>query len=343
MPPKLSFRKISPLNPDDLELTRRFLLPIIQRAYPGILSIGRLSITSLGSVQHGRGVTHLRVQLRGRVWRTVDLYANYDQWGGSQAIYRFLRYLAAHGFSRGRFRAPRPLTYSPRYRLLVYESFAGRRIRDELEAGRMSKASMRRTVTDIAGWLRKFHSLPPRVGHRRNLTLSPPTFAHLTTAHRRLLLAAIPPVNLAIGADRRLRPVHGDPHLANCIRGHGRSLAMIDYSESYLGNPLADVAMFLVHLDVALQKYFLRPGIAAIQQAFVRAYFGRTVWRLPLSTRRLLVAYQVRTAATFLRFTSDHNRRPAPGVRWMMRRFERLIASGTASLEADQPWILLAS
>ena len=343
MRPKLSMQTRSPLNPDDLELTRRFLLPIVERAYPGIRKIGRLVINPLGSVQHGRGVIHVRAQLIGRTRRSVDLYGNYDVWGGSQVIYRFLRHLVTHGFDRGRYRSPRPLSYSPRYRLLVYESFAGRRVRDELESGHLSVASLRRTVIDIAGWLRKFHALPPRVGVRRKMELSANTFAHLMTPHRRLLHHAARTVNAVIKNSKRVALVHGDPHLANCIRGRAGTIALIDYSESFLGNPIADVSMLLVHLDVALKKYYSRANIAIIQQAFVTTYFGRPSDKLPLETRRELVAFQIRTAAMFLRFTSDHHRQPAPNVRWMIRRFEIIISAGTRGLDADQPWPLFAA
>ncbi|MEK7537719.1 MAG: phosphotransferase [Patescibacteria group bacterium] len=321
---------------------RRFLLPRLRRVYPG--SVGSIIFRPLHSVQSGRGVVRLFVTFHGQTRRRLELFANYDARGGSRDIYRFLRYLATHGFARGRWRAPRPLWYSATYHTLVYESYRGRRVRDDLTGGRLSVQSLTNVVTQAAGWLRTFHRLPARVGRRRAVRLPVDIYGRASAGPQSASVVAR--INQAVAAANRisrLALVHGDPHLANCIRGQDGGFALIDYSESYLGNPLADVAMFVVHLDVALQPFFRRAEVSRIQGAFLRNYFGRPVHQLPVGLRRDLVAYEARAAMVFLRFTTNHHCRPTGYVGWIVRRLESVIRQAVEQLNARDPRPVLAA
>lgn len=323
---------------------RRVLRSHLRRAYPGLRRLGTTVFHPLHSVQSGRGVVRIFVTLHGRTVQRRELYANHDARGGGRDIYRFLRYLAAHGFARGRWRAPRPLWYSTADNTLVYESYRGRRVRDDLTAGRLSVRSLTNVVAQAAGWLQTFHRLPPRVGRRRIVRLSvdfrDQAGAHLPSA------SIVARINRAVATSNRtsrLALVHGDPHLANCIRGSGGGFAFIDYSESYIGNPLADVAMFVTHLDVALQPFFRRAEVGRVQGAFLGAYFGRPVHQLPVGVRRGLVAFEARAAMIFLRFTTNHHRRPTGYVGWIVRRLESVVHQAVDQLNARDPHPVLAA
>ena len=329
----------------DPEATRIFLWPYLRRSHPGIRGINRVDLHALGSVQAGRGVVRMKVHTRAKkpAQRTLTLFGNYDTTGGSRMIAQVLAFLERHGFGRGPYGAPQPLLYSDTYKLLVYESFPGLRVRDEIEAGRLSTRGLLSVMRQSAVWLKKFHRLPPNVGHPKNLRLSPNFFVNLTRGHRQVIVAALPFINRELARPGQRSLVHGDPHLANCIRGKQRSFAFIDFSESYIGSSAADIGMYLVHLDVALQPFFTRGVIARAQRLFIESYYDRPIAKLDQATRRAILTYEIRTAALFLRFTSDHHRQPAPQVAWMIQHFVNIISRGTDELRRDLPQPILAS
>lgn len=329
----------------DPEATRAYLWPVLKRTYRGLRAITNVDLRPLGSVQAGRGVVRMVVhaKMNRQKNRALTLFGNYDTHGGSKNIYQFLRFLQRHGFGAGPYGAPVPLVYSPKYKLLVYESFPGERVRDELEVGKLSARSLEMVMRQSAVWLKKFHRLPPRVGTTRNLRLVPSFFAQLTKEHRQVIDSALPFIHRGLSRPGKLSLVHGDPHLANCIQGTKKSFAFIDFSESYIGSPAADIAMYLVHLDVALQPYFSRRIIARAQRAFLETYYARSLDKLDQRTRRTLLAFELRTAALFLRFTSNHHRQPSRQVAWMIQHFVNIISRGTDELRGTDPQIILAS
>lgn len=319
------------------DLARSFLSPWIRRVRPGYVPVGSVRIFPLHSVQAGRGVVRLLVYAGRRP--PLELFANYDVHGGSRTIYRFLRHLHRHGFANGSYRAPTPLGYSPKYKLLVYQAFPGRRVRDELERCRLSARRLAAILGQSAGWLRKFHSLPATVGRHRPAGFALVHSSRLPASLRRQLSPVVREINAALrAAGRRDRAtlVHGDPHLANCIHGqHG--FAFIDYSESYVGHPLADVAMFLVHLDLALHPYFTPRVVVQLQRRFLGAYFGRSVERLPTTAQRTLVAYHMRSALEFLVFSSNTHHRPRGYMAWIIKRLTTIVETGSMQLSSPHP------
>lgn len=329
----------------DPEATRRFLWPYLRRAHPGLQSISGVKLHAFGTVAAGRGV--VKITLRGKFrWdplKPMELFANYDTAGDSRDIYQFLEYLEKHGFGNGAYGAPKALCYSKKYKLLVYESFPGRRVRDDLEQRGLFPAALNVIMRQSAVWLRKFHRLPPRIGQTKKLRLAPTFFSKLTKDHRQVVSAALPYINKELARRGQQSLVHGDPHLANCIRGPRGSFAFIDFSESQVGSPAADIGMYLVHLDVALQPFFSRRVIGRAQRIFLKKYYGSDADRLPVDVRRSLLAYELRTAALFLRFTSDHHRRPSPQVAWMIQHFVNIMSRGTDELRGDDPRLILAS
>lgn len=321
----------------------RLLRPWLRRAYPAATSVRVRTSTDLHSVQAGRGVFRLSVAVQGANPRVLELFANFDRRGQSRDIYRLLAHLYRHGFRRGRLRVPTPLGYLPSRHLLVYQAYAGRRVRDELERRRLSVPTLERDVRDAARWLRKLHALPPRVGRSRNLNLDLARYRAAPVAQRRSLAAAVATINRSLVRAGRLGPrriVHGDPHLANCIRGRDGGFALIDYSESYLGHPLADVGMFLVHLDLALQPYFPRRVVGQVQRQFLATYLaGR---QRDKETIRTLSLYMARAAAAFLAFSTDHHRRPRGYMRWVINQLITLTVRGADQASAPNPQIPLA-
>lgn len=309
-----------------------------------LTSISAVEIHNLGSVQKGRGVVRLTVTGINKIKKvTIDLFANYDPRGDSKTIYQFLTFLERHGFGTGAYGAPTPLCYIPKYKLLIYQSFVGQRARDLLEETKLSPAKLHSVMRQSAFWLKKFHHLPPRIGTKKNLTLSSAYFSKLTLPHQKVVIAALPHINLELKKNDHRSLVHGDPHLANCILGPKNSFAFIDFSESHVGSAAADIGMYLVHLDVALQPFFTRREIAKTQRIFLETYYGKKIEALPIAIRRSILAFELRTASLFLRFTSDHHRQPSSQVRWMIQHFVNVVSRGTDELSSDSPHIILAS
>ena len=326
----------------DPKTAHRLLWPVIRRSYPGTTGLGPIDIHQLGSVQAGRGVIRYRFRTQGRRPQRLEIFGNFDRSGSSKDIYDFLDYIYHHGFERGQLRVPRPLAYLKKEKLLLYESFPGTRVRDELESGKLSLRSVTNIVVQAGAWLRRFHALPPKVGRKKSNQLLAADFSRLSVARRKLIKNIATPVNAVVGARYTKTLVHGDPHLANCLRGAGQSFAMIDFSESYIGHPLADVGMFLVHLDVALQPYFSRKKVVAIQESFLRSYFQKDLGSLPPLVLKTIVAFELKTAANFLRFTADHHHRPSKYVGWIIRRLEHYLAEGAPLLAQPVAKIILA-
>jgi len=328
-------------SPND---TAALLWPYLRKSHSHLTAIKTVELHSLGSVQKGRGVVRITVHGKSKTKNIViDLFANYDVKGDSKTIYQFLAFLERRGFGAGAYGTPTPLCYIPKHKLLVYQSFAGTRARDLLETKKLSSAKLNSIMRQSAIWLKKFHHLPPQIGKKRNLTLSPAFFSKLSLPHQKVVAAALPYINRELKKNDRRSLVHGDPHLANCILGPKNSFAFIDFSESHVGSAAADIGMYLVHLDVALQPFFTRREIAKAQRIFVETYYGKKIETLPKNIKRSVLAFELRTASLFLRFTSDHHRQPNSQVRWMIQRFVNIVSRGTSELQSFDPLIILAS
>lgn len=320
------------------DVIRRLTFRWLKRTYPTRRGLV-VSTQPLGSVQVGRAVWRVIISdPQSRSWRQ-ELYANIDRSGGGRKIFRLMCLLERHGFSRGRYRVPTPIGYSARQHVLLYRSFAGYRVRDRLEAGRFSPHSLASAVMSVAAWLRLMHRVP--VPATLALApISPLTRAPAWAGQRRSSLLQ---ARQLVGQPKTARLIHGDPHLANAIVGPNRRFALIDYSESAVGDPLADVAMFVVHLDVALRPYLSRTNVARLQRQFLTQYFRRPLTRVPRSVEKRLVAFEMLVAAHFLRFTVNHHRRPRGYPGWIVRRLTAIIDRGEKQLSAAEPEPLLAT
>lgn len=327
------------------EAVTDLLWPRLRRFFPSLRSIEQIDIHSLGSVQAGRGVIRLKLSVRtvAKRQKQLELYVNYDERGSSESIFRFLQKLQRAGFGSGVYGAPQPLWYDRAHHFFVYVPFAGDRIRDLLEQGRLTQKQLMLSVQHTAHWLHRFHQLPGGAAPKKvirvqstSLTLLPRTFQSRAQQH-------LAHLNQLLAAPRRLHLVHGDPHLANCISSGKNSFACIDFSESYAGSPVADVAMFLVHLDVALRAHISIAAIRKTQEHFLTAYYGQSGLTITPSLRQSIIAHQVYTALVFLSFTQDHHHRPSPSIRAILLRLQRIVDLGLKELDSDSATIVLAS
>lgn len=264
---------------------------------------------------HRRVIRHkVRFSARGRR-REILIFENVGSATAIRSMYGLMRSLARRRPARGL--VPTPLWLSSDGRRLAYVAVPGQSVRDLLEKRRISSARTAACIRASAAWLRTFHALPVSLG----AGAEPVRIEPLIVAVPRTIFdnwASL--VRLAARANIGL--IHGDPHLANLIV-QGSKVGLIDYSECRRASRWRDVAMYKVHLDVALQPFFSRRVIEKMTRGFERAYVGRA---LRPDERRILNVWIIWVANHFLRFTQHHHPRPRSYVAWIIRRF-RLIAA----------------
>jgi aminoglycoside phosphotransferase (APT) family kinase protein len=268
---------------------------------------------------------------------------NYDERGSSESIFRFLQKLQRAGFGSGVYGAPQPLWYDRAHHFFVYIPFAGDRVRDLLEQGRLTQQQLLLTVQHTAQWLHRFHQLPSGAAPKKVIRVQSASLSLLPRTLQSRAQQHLARLNQLLAAPRRLHLVHGDPHLANCISSGKNAFACIDFSESYAGSPVADVAMFLVHLDVALRAHMSIAAIRKTQERFLAAYYGHAVPMITPVLRQSIIAHQVYTALVFLSFTQDHHHRPSQSIRAILQRLQHIVDLGLKELDSTSATVILAS
>lgn len=202
--------------------------------------------------------------------------------------YEIMKFLWLHGFDRGPFQIPRPITFFRRWKLLLYQEAPGKSALDFL-----ARRHQTEKIMALSGqWLAELHRHSPRTirlayNHRGRQHYWRAVLGLLTKEHEPdfiLLRRGIQRIKhfedrLARGRGRVL--VHHDFHPGNIILS-GQTLRVIDFSESRLSHPLIDIASFMIQLEMLLGRHVPQSIIKRWQHSFFRAYQGRTRKRLSL-------------------------------------------------------------
>lgn len=228
---------------------------------------------------------------------------------------------------------PRPLVYIPSYDLFLYESFAGDRLRDLLEKKPLPVPRLKTLLAQTAAWLATLHAIP--ISHSQRFrkaspfsqskiisTLLPTLPARDRRTFRKNVAKLFEIILPSLPREKTL--IHRDPHIANIIlQPKTRRLALIDYSESGIGQPMIDVATMIVHLRVALHPFYSPKNIEAMSEHFLTSYRRRA--RLPRGEFRLhLTAFLAIVSLHFWAFTVVRNPRLNRSLRWMIREFQNM-------------------
>lgn len=246
----------------------------------------------------------------------------------------FLRTIWERRFQHERYLCtPRPLGYLPSYDLFLYEAFPGDRLRDLFEKKPLPIARLKIILAQTAAWLAALHAIPiPRAHHLRNAspysksTILSALLPTLSTAEQKKLQRNATTLFTIIlpSLPQHKALIHRDPHIANIIiQPQTRRLAIIDYSESGVGQPMVDVATMIVHLRVALQPFYSAQEIEALSEHFLASY--RRLAHLPRGDFRLhFTSYIALVSLHFWAFTVATNPRPDRYLAWVIREFQMM-------------------
>lgn len=287
-----------------------------------------LTIERVSSIRQTRSI--LRYTLTWSTGQTTTVYGHTH----AEQTYAFLQTIWKHHFQRERYlRTPRPLAYLRSYDLFLYESFPGDRLRDLLEKKPLTIPYFKTILAQTAAWLAALHRIPLREPHLlRNASphsrskmlsaLLPSIPADKRREFRRNVTTLFTVILPSLPKTQTL--IHRDPHIANIIvQPKTHRLAIIDYSESGLGQPMVDIATMIVHLRVALHPFYSAQDIELFSEHFLTSY--RRSSHLPRGDFRLhLTAFLALVSLHFWAFTVATNPRPNRYLKWVIREFQNV-------------------
>lgn len=201
--------------------------------------------------------------------------------------------------SRG-FRTMRPLRYESRFRYVFYEELAG----DSLRAVDPESPTFSRLLPNIAAALVAFHRVPRRdlrgLSLRNEVRFMKGLLRRIRASAegRRLDLRRIERTVLRAEQQhwKRFRGVvHNDFQASNVLRTP-RGIGIIDFTLSGVGNRALDVANFLMHLRVMLDRVVSQRRIESNASSFLRSYERRLSSPERTRLRASFPAFQLRSA-----------------------------------------------
>lgn len=325
--------KTFPFPLTDSAAAERWFRRASRRWWPRGTDLRVVSVERLGSVQAERYILRYAVTLRiGKKSVPKTVYANIGPRRNIETLWKVFSIIGRR-FRTPPLLAPRPLAIAANHRVFFYESFAGVRVRDELEHGTLTPTKLRSIIKTSAAWLKKLHRVPGSGVPGRSMVLREPDYAEvLKNIH--VPVSLITRLNTVFRGVPSRSLVQGDPHLANYIAGPAGTLALIDYSEAHRGHPLEDVGTYLAHLNVALRPFCSRSESIHLRRIVLETYFGKPVAKLSLAQRRLLIAFQARATLIFLKFTLQVHRRPGGDVARVISDFVRLLRASERALRS---------
>ncbi len=264
-----------------------------------------------------------RTTIRGRI-QTIELFGGWDKEHpiSKKQAYNVLRFLWGHGFSRTPLLVPQPLLFDTNKSLLLYISYRGETVYRLLS--KIKPTSLKNLLQLSGRWAARLHRLRasnivPRISdaddrsqHKRNTktflgrgsqffkskNVSPETVSADTLRKKIFIRNHLPALSL----------VHNDLHLRNILTNKKQNeIAVIDFNETHLGDPLDDVATFLVHLDAELASRFPLSKIRRLQQAFLAGYVKERKRSFSKDEEARLAVSASWTALRFLQYTLESN------------------------------------
>jgi len=257
--------------------------------------------------------------------QTFDLFGGWDKENpaSKKRAYKTIKHLWMNGFSIAPHLVPQPLLFDQKTSLLLYVSYSGETLYNLLR--RKKNDDFKRLISLIGSWTAGLHSLRtknivPRLNdtddklqHKRNCAtfsgngfsffqkkISPQSLNISNTVfkQRRLIRRQLKTLSL----------IHNDLHIRNILTNERRDeIAVIDFNESRLHDPLDDVAAFLVHLDVELARFFPKQTVFDFQKTFLRAYLSKRKKEISADEVRRLSVHAAWTGLRFLQYTLESN------------------------------------
>lgn len=172
---------------------------------------------------------------------------------------------------------PEPLGYSGTMQTFMYREAPGELYRTIIEGRKVSKKELTNMFRAAALWLKKVSAKRIRVAWLPRLKR--------TAWYMRLKKdkPTMPPDWRACWRDLHVRQpkverpgfVHGDFQASNLI-WHKKKVAVIDFTESFFGDPLWDVGYFLAHSEHMVEYHYGAVVWKWLQSKVLSSYFGRS-------------------------------------------------------------------
>ena len=257
--------------------------------------------------------------------QTIDLFGGWDKENpaSKKRADKTIKHLWMNGFSVAPYLVPQPLLFDQKTSLLLYVSYPGETLYNLLR--RKKNGDFKRLISLIGSWTAGLHSLRPKnivprlsnaddkLQHKRNCATFSGNgfsfFAKKPSSHPLDLSNAIFQQRCLIRKQlKALSLIHNDLHIRNILTNERRDeIAVIDFNESRLHDPLDDIAAFLVHLDVELARFFSKQEVSHFQKTFLRSYLSTRKKKFSADEIRRLSAHAAWTSLRFLQYTLESN------------------------------------
>lgn len=314
-----------------MKKSRSEILKIVQRAI-------RLSFSKASGVV----VSDVQIIKTAMAWKSVVLRARcslfingrnriFDVFGGwdkenaisKKRAYKTIKHLWTNGFSQSPHLVPQPLIFDEKYSLLLYVSYPGETLYNLL--CRKKNTRFKTIITLTGSWTARLHGLRPKkivprlgraddeIQHERNCATfsgNGHSFFQKKTTHNphNLSSSVLRQRSLIRKRLKTLSLIHNDLHIRNILTNKQQDeIAVIDFNESRLHDPLDDVAAFLVHLDVELARFFSKQEISRFQKIFLQSYLSARGKRLSADEIQRLSTHAAWTGLRFLQYTLESN------------------------------------
>lgn len=303
------------------------ILSALKKAYPEARAISLRDLKIIKTAMGWKSVV-LRARcslfINGRS-QILDVFGGWDKEipEAKRRAFILLKYLWNNGFNQPPLLVPRPLIFDDQTALMLYIGYPGQTLYELLCQKSLKRAG---EIFSLAGeWSARLHALPTKsflpklsnssdqLQHKRNLN----TFAKTGRSFFKPQNASIALKYSAqiLAKRRQIRRqlkswaiVHNDFHVRNVLTNiEQNEIAIIDFNESRLHDPLDDIAIFLAHLDVELPNFFSRAKSRNLQRRFIKTYQksrGKAFTR-PEYIR--LCVHTSWTALKFLQYTLEAN------------------------------------
>ncbi|MFA5070277.1 MAG: phosphotransferase [Patescibacteria group bacterium] len=297
------------------EVMMKFYNKNLRRFFPAAKHIIDLTIDQPDALSETSFLTRTKITVATFKNEKVDYYLRGNII--SHQTYIILKHVYEH--NQPGLVSPRPLFFFRNVPYVFYEETPGTRLRE----WNFKSRNFSNIVQKIAATLARLHRLPwPAVNKRRYD--EPNFFQDLRTKIKKYDAPDYPMIKkwrdqylkLAKADLKGAKLVlsHNDFQASNIIITPANEVAVIDYTLSCLFYPAFDVANFLIHLRIMLDRLLVEKRIKTLQNIFLETYYKKAGLKIAKEVKKNLSLFKVRSAldiwtiSTMLMGPKDKNR-----------------------------------
>lgn len=202
----------------------------------------------------------------------------------------FLNYLYNHSFSVPPFLVNKPIIFAKKYKFFLYEEGKGGTLFEYIKKNKLKE--LREGIAKSAQWLLKFHNLKienQKIFPSNNL-IEEKEFKHYLEIARKLFpnnyYQKIKRILFQIHnhtklySKKQISLIHGDFQPSNIIfNKRNKTLTVIDFDWTCIGDPLSDVGNFLIQFDYYSASVLKKTEIINLKKIFLNSYLHKIFFR----------------------------------------------------------------